>query len=74
MGLEERFKHAVNFIQSLPKEGDFQPSNSLKLQFYSLFKQGTEGKCEKAQPSIFNPIERAKWFLLVQFTCSVFKI
>jgi acyl-CoA-binding protein len=64
MSLEERFQLAVEFIRSLPPKGDFQPSNEQKLTFYSLYKQGSLGRCSGAQPSLWKPVERAKWFVL----------
>jgi len=41
--LDEKFKRAVNFVQSMPKDGPVQPSNEDKLAFYCLFKQSTDG-------------------------------
>lgn len=42
--------------------GTFQPSNELKLTFYGLYKQATVGPCNEPRPSIFNYINRAKWY------------
>jgi len=61
MGLDERFTHAVDFIRSLPPEGDFTPSVEQKLSFYSLYKQSTEGPCEEPQPNWWNQVARYKW-------------
>jgi len=61
MALEDRFSAAVRVIQTLPKDGPYQPSNSTKLRFYSLFKQGTEGKCTQGKPNVWNVVARAKW-------------
>jgi len=58
---EEEFKEAVNFIQNLPKEGPYQPTNDTKLKFYGWYKQATIGKCNTSRPGMFSPIERAKW-------------
>ena len=62
--LRAKFDYAVQFIQNLPPKGDFQPSNEMKLSFYSLFKQGTVGDVNKAQPGMWYPIERAKWLVV----------
>ncbi|KAL5509471.1 hypothetical protein EMCRGX_G004853 [Ephydatia muelleri] len=59
--LEERFSTAVAVIRSLPKQGPYQPSNAVKLRFYALYKQSTEGPCNEPQPSIFNMTARYKW-------------
>ena len=37
--LKAKFEEAVNYIQTA--EGDFKPSNELKLEFYALYKQAT---------------------------------
>ena len=39
--LKTRFDEAVNHIQTA--EGDFKPSNEMKLEFYALYKQATAG-------------------------------
>eukprot|EP00127_Corallochytrium_limacisporum_P005113 Clim_evm19s199 gene=Clim_evmTU19s199 len=59
--LEERFTLAVETVQGLPSNGPVQPSNTDKLNFYSLYKQATNGPCNVPQPGIFNVIARAKW-------------
>eukprot|EP01136_Pigoraptor_vietnamica_P042929 Opistho-1_new@17688 len=58
---EERFHMAVQAVQSLPKEGPFNPSNEQKLKFYSAFKQATEGPCDKPKPSFWDVVAKAKW-------------
>ena len=57
---EERFKCAVEVIQSLPKKGSFQPSHEMMLRFYSLYKQANLGPCTDAKPSFWDPVGRAK--------------
>ncbi|KAL3991152.1 Acyl CoA binding family protein [Acanthocheilonema viteae] len=61
MSIEEKFQAAVNVIQKMPKTGPMVPTNDEKLAFYSLYKQATEGKNRKAQPSFLNFVEKAKW-------------
>ncbi|CAF3696771.1 unnamed protein product [Rotaria sordida] len=59
--LEERFNAAVKTIQNLPANGIIQPSNSMKLLFYGLYKQAMLGPCNDSQPSLFSYVARAKW-------------
>lgn len=57
--LKARFDEAVNFIQTA--EGDFKPSNELKLEFYALYKQGTEGDVSGKRPGMMDFVGRAKY-------------
>lgn len=59
--VKEKFDAAVSIIRSLPKHGPFQPSNTVKLRFYALYKQSTEGPCTLAKPSFWDAVGRAKW-------------
>lgn len=34
----------------------------MKLTFYGLYKQATVGPCQEVRPSIFNYVNRAKWY------------
>lgn len=56
-----RFEAAVKVIQSLPKNGSFQPSNEMMLKFYSFYKQATQGPCNSPRPGFWDPIGRYKW-------------
>ncbi|XP_047597588.1 acyl-CoA-binding domain-containing protein 5 isoform X2 [Lutra lutra] len=58
---ETRFQAAVKVIQSLPKNGSFQPTNEMMLKFYSFYKQATEGPCKLSRPGFWDPIGRYKW-------------
>ncbi|XP_037366646.1 acyl-CoA-binding domain-containing protein 5 isoform X2 [Talpa occidentalis] len=58
---ETRFEAAVKVIQSLPKNGSFQPTNEMMLKFYSFYKQATEGPCKFSRPGFWDPIGRYKW-------------
>lgn len=53
-----KFENAVTTMSNMKK---VPVSNDLKLEMYSLYKQSTEGVCNKPSPSIFNPVEKAKW-------------
>jgi len=52
--IEERFQAAVNVIKGLPKNGPYQPSTSMMLKFYGLFKQATEGGCDQKKPGFWD--------------------
>ncbi|XP_076331383.1 acyl-CoA-binding domain-containing protein 5-like isoform X2 [Tachypleus tridentatus] len=61
MTTEDKFRAAVKVVRGLPKTGPFQPSNELKLKFYSHFKQATEGPCTQPKPAFWDVINKAKW-------------
>ncbi|KAF2349662.1 Acyl-CoA-binding protein ACBP [Trinorchestia longiramus] len=58
---EEKFRAAVNVIKGLPKDGPYQPSNEMKLTFYGLYKQATEGPCTEPKPSFYQVVAGYKW-------------
>ncbi|CUG81006.1 Hypothetical protein, putative [Bodo saltans] len=55
------FEAAVEYVRSLPKDGPVQFDNDTKLQFYSLYKQATEGDVTGTQPWAVQLEARAKW-------------
>ncbi|WP_297792887.1 acyl-CoA-binding protein [uncultured Marinobacter sp.] len=57
--LKTQFDEAVNYIQSA--EGDFKPSNEMKLEFYALYKQATEGDVSGKRPGMMDFVGRAKY-------------
>lgn len=57
--LKTRFDEAVSYIQTA--EGDFKPSNELKLEFYGLYKQATEGDVSGKKPGMMDFVKRAKY-------------
>jgi Acyl-CoA-binding protein len=57
--LKTRFDEAVNYIQTA--EGDFKPSNEMKLEFYALYKQATEGDVSGKRPGMMDFVGRAKF-------------
>ncbi|EDY85750.1 acyl-coa-binding protein, acbp [gamma proteobacterium HTCC5015] len=57
--LKAEFDAAVQKVQTA--EGDFKPSNDLKLEMYSLFKQASEGDVNGKKPGAFDLIGKAKW-------------
>ncbi|HLV77871.1 MAG TPA: acyl-CoA-binding protein [Marinobacter sp.] len=57
--VKAQFDEAVNFIQTA--EGDFKPSNEMKLEFYALYKQATEGDVSGKRPGMMDFVGRAKY-------------
>jgi len=57
--LKAKFDATVDYVQN--GEGDFQPSNELKLKMYSLFKQATEGDVSGKKPGMMDFVARAKF-------------
>jgi len=57
--LKSKFDETVNYVRTA--EGNFQPSNELKLSMYSLFKQATEGDVKGKRPGMLNMVGRAKY-------------
>lgn len=57
--LKAKFDEAVQFIQT--GKGDVQPSNELKLEFYALYKQATEGDVSGKRPGMMDFVGRAKY-------------
>lgn len=57
--LKAQFDEAVNYIQTA--EGDFKPSNEMKLEFYALYKQATEGDVTGKRPGMMDFVGRAKY-------------
>ena len=57
--LKTEFDNAVSYIQTA--EGDFKPSNELKLEFYALYKQATEGDVSGKRPGMMDFVGRAKY-------------
>ncbi|WP_341581077.1 acyl-CoA-binding protein [Marinobacter metalliresistant] len=57
--LKTRFDEAVNYIQTA--EGDFKPSNEMKLEFYALYKQATAGDASGKRPGMMDFVGRAKF-------------
>ncbi|OEY67916.1 acyl-CoA-binding protein [Marinobacter sp. X15-166B] len=57
--LKDQFDQSVKFVQSA--DGDFNPSNELKLEFYALYKQATEGDVRGTRPGMMDFVGRAKY-------------
>lgn len=57
--LKQQFEASVNYVQNA--EGDFKPSNELKLEMYALFKQATEGDVSGKKPGMMDFVGRAKY-------------
>uniref|UniRef100_A0A1B6KRR0 Acyl-CoA-binding domain-containing protein 6 n=1 Tax=Graphocephala atropunctata TaxID=36148 RepID=A0A1B6KRR0_9HEMI len=57
MDLKEQFSSAAKFLESVAG----QLNSSQLLEFYSFYKQATQGKCNTTRPSWFNMTARQKW-------------
>lgn len=57
--LKQRFEQAVGFVQNAT--GNFKPSNEMKLEFYALYKQATQGDVSGKKPGLTDFIGRAKY-------------
>lgn len=58
--LDNKFAAAVKTVQTA--EGDFKPSDALKLKLYALYKQASAGNAANGKkPSAFNLIAKAKY-------------
>ena len=57
--LKAKFDETVNYVKNA--EGDFKPSNELKLEMYGLYKQATEGDVSGKKPGMMDFINRAKY-------------
>jgi diazepam-binding inhibitor (GABA receptor modulator, acyl-CoA-binding protein) len=55
------FNAAVAYVRTMPKGGPVHMDNKTKLEFYSLFKQATEGNVKGTRPWAVNVEARAKW-------------
>ena len=56
--LDIEFEECVQKIRLGPPR---KTSDEVKLQFYSLYKQATEGNCQTKQPWAVQVVARAKW-------------
>ncbi len=57
--LKQQFEECVSYVQN--SDGNFRPSNELKLEIYGLFKQATEGDVRGKKPAMTDFIQRAKY-------------
>jgi len=57
--LKQKFEATLDYVKNA--EGDFQPSNELKLKMYSLFKQATDGDVSGKKPGMMDFVARAKY-------------
>ncbi|SQD76760.1 acyl-CoA-binding protein [Moritella yayanosii] len=57
--LRAKFDATVDQVQNGSARN--KPSQELKLEFYSLFKQATKGDVAAKKPSIFDMVAFAKW-------------
>lgn len=57
--LQQKFEATVNYVQTA--DGDFEPSNELKLKMYALYKQATDGDVSGKKPGMMDFVGRAKY-------------
>lgn len=57
--LKSKFDASVQFVQNAT--GNFKPSNDMKLEFYALYKQATEGDVKGKKPGLTDFVGRAKY-------------
>lgn len=58
--LKDKFDEAVKWVRDSPEE-EFKPSNETKLEFYSLYKQATEGDVSGKKPKFTDIAGRAMY-------------
>ncbi|KAG9315229.1 Acbp from Moniliophthora Perniciosa [Chiua virens] len=59
--LQEKFDKCAKYVQSLPKDGPYQPDVGTKLNYYAFYKQGTEGDVTSSRPGMLQFVEKSKW-------------
>jgi len=59
--IEEEFQKAVEYVNTLPKQGPYKPSNDTRLLFYGWYKQAKVGVCTGKRPGFFRFVDRAKY-------------
>jgi acyl-CoA-binding protein len=57
--LKAKFEETVDFIQN--GDGDYKPSNAMKLDLYAFFKQATEGDVSGDAPGFGDFVGKAKY-------------
>ncbi|OZG75118.1 acyl-CoA-binding protein [Hahella sp. CCB-MM4] len=57
--LKQAFEEALNYVKTA--DGDFQPSNEMKLDMYALYKQATDGDVSGSRPGMMDFVGRAKY-------------
>ncbi|WP_041598379.1 acyl-CoA-binding protein [Hahella chejuensis] len=57
--LQKAFEEALNYVKTA--EGDFSPSNEMKLEMYALYKQASEGDVSGSRPGMMDFVGRAKY-------------
>ncbi|MCO5596470.1 hypothetical protein L7F22_050533 [Adiantum nelumboides] len=59
--LDKAFGKAAFYLEKVVLDPSTKMTNEIKLQFYALYKQATEGPCSSPQPPGFRLSARAKW-------------
>ena len=57
--LKNEFDSIVEYVMNA--DGDFEPSNDIKLEMYALYKQATEGDVKGKKPGMMDLVGKAKY-------------
>ena len=74
------FQAAVAWVNARRQQDDMRNASkqhifmhqSMLLRIYALYKQGTQGDCTGSRPSMFDPVNRAKWYAIFTFDVHTF--
>ncbi|RLN26955.1 hypothetical protein BBJ28_00023715 [Nothophytophthora sp. Chile5] len=61
-GYEHEFQRSADELKAAGIGGRVFVSDAQKLTLYALYKQATVGDCRSPSPSVFRPVEKAKWY------------
>lgn len=59
--LKAEFEATLDQVKNAPAEGDFKPSNEMKLQMYAWYSQATKGDVSGKRPGMLDMVGRAKY-------------
>ena len=59
--LKAAFEAVVDKVRNAPEDGDFKPSNEMKLKMYGLYRQATDGDVSGKRPGMLDPVGRFKY-------------
>ena len=58
---DDDFQLAVKYVSSDVAKDQFE--TKVQLLLYSYYKQATTGDCSGSRPSLFQQVQRAKWYV-----------
>lgn len=59
--LKAKFEATLEQVRNAPADGDFKPSNEMKLKMYGLYRQATDGDVSGKRPGMLDPVGRFKY-------------